>query len=312
MEKGDKIYVCGHRGMVGSALLRKLQGDGWGNIISRTSEELDLTDQAAVSAFFCEEKPQYVFLAAAAVGGIKKNMDCPADMLLINLKIQNNVIEESYKHGVKRLMFLGSSCIYPRLCPQPMKEEYFLTGAFEPTNEGYAIAKVAGLRLCEYYNRQYGTDYVSIMPCNLYGINDHYNENAHVMASLIRRFHEAKVRGAGEVMVWGSGTQRREFMFADDMADAALFIMENYHGDSFINVGTGSDISIYELAKKIAGIVGYEGEVIMDPTKPDGMPQKLLDVSKLHKMGWVHKTGLEEGIRLAYGDFMKNPELAIR
>lgn len=312
MEKTSKIYVCGHSGMVGSALVRKLRENGWNNLIYKTSKELDLTDQMAVKDFFREEKPDYVFLSAAAVGGIKKNIDYPADMLLTNLKIQDHVIEEAYKNGVKRLMFLGSSCIYPRLCPQPMKEEYFLTGPFEPTNEGYAIAKAAGLRLCEYFNRQYGTDYVSIMPCNLYGINDHYNENAHVMASLIRRFHEAKLAGAEEVVVWGSGNQRREFMFVDDMADAALFVMENYHENEFINVGTGSDVSIRELAGIIAEVVGYEGTIVMDPSKPDGMPQKLLDVSRLGQMGWSYKTELREGIRLTYEDFLKNPEFAAR
>ncbi len=312
MEKTSKIYVCGHSGMVGSALVRKLRENGWNNLIYKTSKELDLTEQMAVKDFFREEKPDYVFLSAAAVGGIKKNIDYPADMLLTNLKIQDHVIEEAYKNGVKRLMFLGSSCIYPRLCPQPMKEEYFLTGPFEPTNEGYAIAKAAGLRLCEYFNRQYGTDYVSIMPCNLYGINDHYNENAHVMASLIRRFHEAKLAGAEEVVVWGSGNQRREFMFVDDMADAALFVMENYHENEFINVGTGSDVSIRELAGIIAEVVGYEGTIVMDPSKPDGMPQKLLDVSRLGQMGWSYKTELREGIRLTYEDFLKNPEFAAR
>ncbi|MCI9127134.1 MAG: GDP-L-fucose synthase [Eubacterium sp.] len=312
MEKKAKIYVCGHKGMVGSALVRKLREKGFSNIIYKTSKELDLTDQKAVRAYFDNEKPDYVFLAAAAVGGIKKNIDFPADMLLTNLKIQNNVIETAYRNSVKRLMFLGSSCIYPRLCLQPMKEEYFLTGPFEPTNEGYAIAKATGLRLCEYFNRQYGTDYVSVMPCNLYGINDHYNENAHVMASLIKRFHEAKQTGAKQVIVWGSGRQRREFMFVDDMAEAALFLMENYHGNNFINIGTGVDVSIQELAGIIAEIVGYEGEIVMDPEKPDGMPQKLLDVSKLNKMGWSHKIGLREGIRLTYEDFIKNPDFATR
>lgn len=312
MEKTAKIYVCGHKGMVGSALVRKLREKGFSNIIYKTSKELDLTDQKAVGEYFDNEKPDYVFLAAAAVGGIKKNIDFPADMLLTNLKIQNNVIEAAYRNSVKRLMFLGSSCIYPRLCLQPMKEEYFLTGPFEPTNEGYAIAKVTGLRLCEYFNRQYGTDYVSVMPCNLYGINDHYNENAHVMASLIKRFHEAKQTGAKQVIVWGSGRQRREFMFVDDMAEAALFLMENYHDNNFINIGTGVDVSIQELAGIIAEIVGYEGEIVMDPEKPDGMPQKLLDVSRLNKMGWSHKIGLREGIRLTYEDFIKNPDFATR
>lgn len=312
MEREAKIYVCGHTGMVGSALTKRLRANGYDNIVFRTSKELDLTNQVAVATFFAAEKPEYVFLAAAAVGGIKKNIEHPADMLLVNLKIQNNVIESAYMNNVKRLMFLGSSCIYPRLCPQPMKEEYLLTGPFEPTNEGYAIAKVAGLRLCEYLNRQYGTDYVSIMPCNLYGINDHYDDNAHVMASLIRRFHEAKQRNSQEVVVWGSGKQRREFMFTDDMADAAIFIMQNYHDNNFMNVGTGCDVSIGDLAKIIAEIVGYEGNIVFDPTKPDGMPQKLLDVTRLNSMGWKHKVELKEGIEFTYKDYLMNLELDMR
>lgn len=312
MEKHSKIYVCGHSGMAGSAIVRKLQAEGYHNIITRTHRELDLCRQNDVEDFFAAEKPEYVFLAAAAVGGIKKNMEHPADMLLTNLLIQCNVIENAYRTGAKRLLFLGSSCIYPRLCSQPMKEDYLLTGPFEPTNEGYAIAKVAGLRMCEYYNRQYGTDYVSIMPCNLYGINDHYNENAHVMASLLRRFHEAKMNQAPEVVVWGSGKQRREFMFADDMADAALFVMNNYHSNEFVNVGTGSDVSIYELAQLIADVVGYHGKIVMDPTKPDGMPQKLMDVSRTTALGWTYQTELKDGIRLTYEDFLKHPEFALR
>lgn len=298
--------------MAGSALIRKLNENGYGNIITRSHGELDLCRQDQVEAFFAAEKPDYVFLAAAAVGGIKKNMEHPADMLFTNLSIQTNVIENAYKNGVKRLLFLGSSCIYPRLCPQPMKEEYFLTGPFEPTNEGYAIAKAAGLRMCEYYNRQYGTQYLSIMPCNLYGINDHYNENAHVMASLIRRFHEAKTEGAPSVVVWGSGKQRREFMFADDMADAALFLINNYYENEFVNVGTGYDVTIRELAEMIAEVVGYNGEIVMDPTKPDGMPQKLLDVTKIQNLGWRHSVDLMDGIRATYEDFLRHPEFAGR
>ena len=306
MEKNSKIYVCGHRGMAGSAIVKKLIENGYTNIITRTHNELDLCRQKDVEEFFDKEKPEYVFLSAAAVGGIKKNIDYPADMLSINLMIQSNVIESSFKNNVKRLLFLGSSCIYPRLCEQPMKEEYFLTGPFEPTNEGYAIAKVAGMKLCEYYNRQYGTDYCSIMPCNLYGYNDHYNENAHVIASLIRRFHEAKINNLPEVIIWGTGNQRREFMFVDDMADVALYIINNYHDNQFINVGTGYDITIKNLAYLIAKKVGYNGKIIMDSTKPDGMPQKLLDISRLKKMGWEHKVDLEKGIELTYQDFLNN------
>lgn len=312
MEKADKIYVCGHAGMAGSAIVRKLQSSGYLNIVTRTHSELDLCRQKEVEHFFRTEKPDYVFLAAAAVGGIKKNIDHPAEMLYTNLAIQTNVIQCSYQYNVKRLLFLGSSCIYPRMCQQPMKEDYLLTGPFEPTNEGYAIAKVSGLRMCEYYNRQYGTDYVSIMPCNLYGINDHYNENAHVMASLIRRFHEAKIDHSPEVVVWGSGNQRREFMFADDMADSALYFMENYHGNEFVNVGTGTDVSIKELAELIADVVGYSGSIVMDPSKPDGMPQKLMDVTKAAGLGWKYKTELHDGIRITYEDFLKHPEFAKR
>lgn len=298
--------------MAGSAIVRKLQESGFTNILTRTHSELDLCRQDEVEQFFEVEKPEYVFLAAAAVGGIKKNIEHPAEMLYINLSIQTNVIQNAYKHNVKRLLFLGSSCIYPRLCPQPMKEDYLLTGPFEPTNEGYAIAKVAGLRMCEYYNRQYGTDYLSIMPCNLFGIKDHYNENAHVMASLLRRFHEAKINNNPKVVVWGSGNQRREFLYADDMADAAVFFMNNYHGNEFINVGMGKDVSISELAEIIARVVGFNGTIEMDPSKPDGMPRKLMDVSRARNMGWTYKTELEEGIRKTYQDFLNHPEYSIR
>ena len=312
MNKMDKIYVCGHGGMVGSAILRKLQDAGYNNFVTRTHSELDLCRQEDVERFFDEEGPAYVFLAAAAVGGIKKNIEHQAEMLYTNLSIQTNVIQNSFTHNVKRLLFLGSSCIYPRLCQQPMKEEYLLTGPFEPTNEGYAIAKVSGLKMCEYYNLQYGTDYISIMPCNLYGINDHYNENAHVMASLLRRFHEAKLNNYPEVVVWGSGNQRREFMFADDMADAAIFIMNNCHSNEFVNIGTGSDVLIRELAGIISKVVGYTGKIVMDPTKPDGMPQKLMDVSKAKGLGWKYSTELENGIRITYEDFLKHSEFSSR
>lgn len=312
MEKNSRIYISGHRGMVGSAVMRELQRQGYNNLVYRTSSELDLTVQSDVDTFFRTERPEYVFLAAAAVGGIKKNIDYPADMLLINLKIQNNIIESSYKYGVKKLMFFGSSCIYPRLCSQPMKEEYLLTGPFEPTNEGYALAKVAGLRMCEYFNRQYGTDYISIMPCNLYGLNDHYNENAHVMASLIRRFYEAKEKELEKVEVWGSGKQRREFLFSDDLAEASVFLMNNYSGNQFINIGMGIDVTIKDLAEIIADVIGYKGRIEMDPSKPDGMPQKLLDVSRINSLGWKYKTELRDGIKKTYDDFLKNPEFASR
>ena len=312
MKKTSKIYICGHSGMAGAAIMRKLKEKGYNNLIYRTHKELDLTNQADVFKFFETEKPEVVILAAAAVGGIKKNMDHPADMLMINMMIQSNVFEAAHRNKVNRLLFLGSSCIYPRLCSQPMKEEYLLTGPFEPTNEGYALAKVAGLRLCEYYNRQYGTDYISIMPCNLYGINDHYNENAHVMASLLRRFHEAKVDNLPSVSVWGTGKQRREFLFVDDMADAAVYFLENYHNSEFVNIGSGKDVSIAELAETIAKVVGYKGKIEFDTTKPDGMPRKLLDTTKAESLGWKYKTELVDGIRLTYEDFLKHPEFAKR
>lgn len=312
MNKSSKIYICGHSGMAGSAIMRKLKEKGYNNLVYRSHKELDLTNQADVFKFFETEKPEIVILAAAAVGGIKKNIDHPADMLMINMMIQSNVFEAAHRNKVNRLLFLGSSCIYPRLCPQPMKEEYLLTGPFEPTNEGYALAKVAGLRLCEYYNRQYSTDYISIMPCNLYGINDHYNENAHVMASLLRRFHEAKIDNIPSVSVWGTGKQRREFLFVDDMADAAVYFLENYHKSEFVNIGSGKDVSIAELAGTIAKVVGYKGKIEFDTSKPDGMPRKLLDTTKAESLGWRYKTELEEGIKLTYEDFLKHPEFAKR
>lgn len=305
MDKNSKIYIAGSSGMAGSAICRRLNANGYNNLIIKSHDELDLTNQNDVEKFFETEKPDYVFLAAAKVGGIKKNIDSPVEMLLDNLKIQNNVIENAYKNNVKKLLFLGSSCIYPRLCGQPMKEEYFLTGPFEPTNEGYAIAKVAGLRLCEYYNRQFATKYISIMPCNLYGINDHYNENGHVISSLIYRFHQAKINNESKVVVWGSGNQRREFMFADDMADAAIFLIDNYSENEFINVGTGVDYTIKELANIIKEIIGFKGAIEFDTSKPDGMPRKLLDISRLKKLGYNHKIDIHEGIKLSYEDFLK-------
>ncbi len=305
MEKNAKIYIAGHRGMVGSAIWRKLEDSGYTGLIGRTSAELDLRDQQAVTTFFEQEKPDYVFLAAAKVGGIIANNTYRADFLYENLAIQNNVIHQAYVQGVKKLMFLGSSCIYPKLAPQPLKEEYLLTGLLEPTNEPYAIAKIAGIKLCEAYRAQYNCNFISVMPTNLYGYNDNYHpQNSHVLPALIRRFHEAKVSGAPEVIIWGSGSPLREFLFADDLAEACLFLMENYHEPELINIGTGSDLSIRDLALLIRDIVGYTGDLKFDSTKPDGTPRKLMDVNKLHNLGWRHTIELPEGIALAYGDFL--------
>lgn len=305
MEKNAKIYIAGHRGMVGSAIWRKLEDSGYTGLIGRTSAELDLRDQQAVATFFEQEKPDYVFLAAAKVGGIVANNTYRADFLYENLAIQNNVIHQAYVQGVKKLMFLGSSCIYPKLAPQPLKEEYLLTGLLEPTNEPYAIAKIAGIKLCEAYRAQYNCNFISVMPTNLYGYNDNYHpQNSHVLPALIRRFHEAKVSGASEVVIWGSGSPLREFLFADDLAQACLFLMENYHEPELINIGTGSDLSIRDLALLIQDIVGYTGDLKFDSTKPDGTPRKLMDVGKLHTLGWRHTIELPEGIALAYGDFL--------
>ncbi len=307
VEKEAKIYVAGHRGMVGSAILRRLEQLGFNNLVLRTSGELDLRDQQAVHWFFEEEQPEYVFLAAAKVGGIVANDTFRAEFLHDNLLIQNNVIHQSYVHGVKKLLFLGSSCIYPKLAPQPLKEEYLLTGPLEPTNEPYAIAKIAGIKLCEAYRHQYGCNFISVMPTNLYGYNDNYHpEYSHVLPALIRRFHQAKEKGEPSVTIWGSGTPRREFLFADDLGDACVFLMEQYNEAGFINVGTGEDLSIAELAELVREIVGYQGELLYDRTKPDGTPRKLMDVSKLHQLGWKHHTNLHEGIREAYRDFLEN------
>lgn len=305
MEKQAKIYVAGHRGMVGSAIYRKLQALGYSNIISRTSKELDLRDQQAVKSFFETEKPDYVFLAAAKVGGILANNTFRADFIYENLAIQNNVIHFAHENKVKKLMFLGSSCIYPKLAPQPLNEDSLLTGTLEYTNEPYAIAKIAGIKMCESYRLQYGDQYISVMPTNLYGINDNYHpENSHVLPALIRRFHEAKVNQSPSVSIWGTGSPLREFMFADDLADACVFLMENYDELQFVNIGVGEDISIKDLALLIKEIVGYEGKLEFDSSKPDGTPRKLMDVSKLHALGWKHKTNLKEGIQLAYQDFL--------
>lgn len=291
--------------MVGSAILRKLTKEGFTNIITRSSKELDLRNEQAVRQFFQEEKPEYVFLAAAKVGGIIANNTYRAEFLYDNLQIQNNVIHNSYLNGVKKLMFLGSSCIYPKMAPQPLKEEYLLTGLLEETNEPYAIAKIAGIKMCDAYRSQYGCNYISVMPTNLYGYNDNYHpENSHVLPALIRRFHEAKVNKSPEVIIWGSGTPMREFLFADDLADACYYLMQNYDEANLINIGTGKDITIKDLAYLIKSIVGYEGEIKFDTSKPDGTPRKLMDVSKLHNRGWQHKVELEEGIRLAYQDFI--------
>jgi|SRR5690554_620825 len=291
--------------MVGSAILRRLEQLGFTNLLVRTSEQLDLRNQLAVKHFFEAERPDYVFLAAAKVGGILANSTFKAEFLHDNLLIQNNVIHQSYLNGVKKLLFLGSSCIYPKLAPQPLKEEYLLTGPLEPTNEPYAIAKIAGIKMCEAYRDQYGCNFISVMPTNLYGYNDNYHpEYSHVLPALIRRFHEAKVSGDPDIIIWGSGTPRREFLFADDLGDACVFLMENYNDSEFINVGTGEDLSIADLAGLISEIVGFRGRLNFDPTKPDGTPRKLMDVSKLHGMGWRHSTNLREGIAKSYQDYL--------
>lgn len=305
MEKNSKIFVAGHRGMVGSAIYRKLQKEGYQNMVTRTSSELDLRDQQAVATFFNEEKPEYVFLAAAKVGGIVANNTYRADFLYENLAIQNNVIHQSYLNGVKKLMFLGSSCIYPKLAPQPLKEEYLLTGLLEPTNEPYAIAKIAGIKMCDAYRDQYGCNFVSVMPTNLYGYNDNYHpENSHVLPALIRKFDEAKNNGSKEVTIWGTGSPMREFLFADDLADACYFLMENYSEPNLINIGTGEDLTIKDLALAVKETVGFEGELVFDTSKPDGTPRKLMDVSKLHDLGWKHQVALKEGLKLAYQDYL--------
>lgn len=307
MNKADKIYIAGHRGMVGGAILRQLQKNGYTNIITRTSKELDLRNQQAVQEFFQHVKPDYVFLAAAKVGGILANNTYRAEFLYDNLMIEANIIDAAYRSEVKKLQFLGSSCIYPKMAPQPLQETSLLSGPLEPTNEPYAIAKIAGIKLCEAYRDQYGCNFISVMPTNLYGIGDNYHpENSHVLPALIRRFHEAKVTKAEEVVVWGTGTPRREFMFADDLAEACVFLMQEYNEKELINVGVGEDISIKELAELISEIVGYPGKLVFDSSKPDGTPRKLMDVSKLNGTGFKAKTPLEEGIKLAYRDFLEN------
>lgn len=305
MEKGDRIYVAGHNGMVGSAIVRDLKRQGYTEIIVRSHSELDLTDQRAVREFFETVRPEYVFLAAAKVGGILANSKSPADFMYENMMIEMNVIHSSWQTGVKKLLFLGSSCIYPRMAPQPMPESCLLTSELEQTNEAYALAKISGLKYCEYLNRQYGTDYISVMPTNLYGPNDNYHpENSHVLPALIRRFHEAKEQGAESVTCWGDGSPLREFLYVDDLADLCVFLMNNYSGDETVNAGTGKEITIKELTGIVAGIIGYEGKIKWDTTRPNGTPRKLLDVSKAKGMGWTPKTELREGIRKAYEDFL--------
>lgn len=304
MEKHSRIYIAGHRGMVGSAILRKLQQAGHDQFILRTSRELDLRDQAAVAAFFEQEKPEYVFLAAAKVGGILANNTYRGEFLYDNLMIQNNIIHASWQQGVQKLMFLGSSCIYPKLAPQPLREDYLLTGPLEPTNEPYAIAKIAGIKLCDAYRAQYGCNFVSVMPTNLYGPNDNYDlNNSHVLPALIRKFHEAKQSGATSVTLWGTGKPRREFLHVDDLAEACVFLMHNYHEEGLVNIGTGEDIEIGELARMVSRIVGFEGEIVHDLSKPDGTPRKLMDVSKLHGLGWKHAIDLESGIKSVYEEY---------
>jgi GDP-L-fucose synthase len=305
MEKNAKIYIAGHRGMVGSAIYRRLQQEGYSNIVTRSSSELDLRDQQQVKHFFETEKPEYVFLAAAKVGGIMANNTYRAEFLFDNLQIQNNTIHNAYLTGVKKLMFLGSSCIYPKMAPQPLKEDYLLTGLLEPTNEPYAIAKIAGIKMCDAYRAQYGCNFISVMPTNLYGYNDNYHpQNSHVLPALIRRFHEAKEQGLPDVTIWGTGSPKREFLFADDLAEACYYLMMNYNEEGLVNVGTGHDISIKDLALLIKKIVGYQGEIKFDTSKPDGTPRKLMDVSKLQSKGWKYTTGLEQGIEMAYQDFL--------
>lgn len=313
MEKDAKIYVAGHRGMVGSAICRELERQGYTNLITRTHAQLDLCRQDAVETFFAEEKPSYVFLAAAKVGGIQANSEAPADFMYQNMMIEMNVIHAAWKNGCKKLEFLGSSCIYPRLAPQPMKEDCLLTSALEETNEAYALAKITGLKYCTYLNKQYAADFISVMPTNLYGPNDNYHpEHSHVLPALIRRFHEAKEAGASSVTCWGDGSPLREFLYVDDLANLCVYLMNHYSGDETVNAGSGKEISIRELAEMVARVVGYGGEIRWDTSKPNGTPRKLLDVSKAAALGWRYKTELEDGVRFAYQDFLNNPMRAER
>lgn len=313
MNKNSKIYVAGHRGMVGSAIVRELERQGYTNIITRTHKELDLTRQEVVEKFFFEERPEYVFLAAAKVGGIVANQTAPADFMYENMIMEMNVIHSAWQSGCKKLEFLGSSCIYPRMAPQPIKESYLLTSELEKTNEAYALAKISGLKYCEYLNKQYNADFISVMPTNLYGPNDNYHPtHSHVLPALIRRFHEAKEAGLREVTCWGDGTPLREFLYVDDLANLCVFLMNNYSGDETVNAGTGKEVSIKELTELVAKVVGYEGIILWDNTKPNGTPRKLLDVSKSTALGWHYSIELEEGIRLSYEDFLTNPMRAER
>lgn len=306
MEKNSKIYIAGHRGMVGSAIHRRLKKEGFENFVFRTSDQLDLRNQQTVADFFVKEKPDYVFLAAAKVGGILANNTYRAEFLYDNLMIESNVIENAYRQGVKKLLFLGSSCIYPKLAPQPLKEEYLLTGLLEETNEPYAIAKIAGIKLCDAYRSQYGCNFISVMPTNLYGPNDNYDlKNSHVLPALLRKFHEARRDDQHEVVVWGTGSPRREFLHADDMADACVFLMKNYNDAGFINIGVGEDVSIKELAEMVKDIIGYKGKLVFDTSKPDGTPRKLMDVSKLNGLGWRASIQLRDGIESVYADKFK-------
>jgi len=320
MNKNAKIYVAGHRGLVGSAIIRKLESEGYNNLILKTHDELDLLDQKVVADFFAKEKPEYVFLAAAKVGGIFANNTYPAQFIYENLQIQNNIIHQSYLNNVKKLLFLGSSCIYPRECPQPMKEEYLLSGDLEPTNEPYALAKIAGIKMCQSYNRQYGTNFIAVMPTNLYGPGDNFDlQNSHVLPALIRKFHEAKESGDSEVIAWGTGVPRREFLYVDDMADGCVFLMNNFNptkeqnekGEIFVNLGVGKDLTIKELGSVIKKIIGFNGKIIWDVKKPDGMEQKLLDVSKIHTLGWKHKIELDVGIKMVYKWYLKNVDKTV-
>ena len=307
MNLDAKIYVAGHRGLVGSAIVRNLEAKGYKNITYRTHKELDLTNQEAVRRFFEEEKPEYVFLAAAKVGGIHANNTYPADFIYDNLMIQNNVIKAAHDFKVKKLLFLGSTCIYPKMAPQPIKEEYLLTGSLEETNEAYAVAKIAGLEMCKFFKRQYGDNFISCMPTNLYGPNDNFDlKNSHVLPALIRKFHEAKINNSEVVEVWGTGTPLREFLYVDDMADACVFLMENYDGEKHVNIGTGEEVSIRELAETVKEVVGFDGELVFNTEMPDGTPRKLTTVDKLHGLGWKHKVSLDKGIRLAYSWFLEN------
>lgn len=313
VEKDSKIYVAGHRGMVGSAIVRELQRQGYTNIITRTHAQLDLCRQEEVETFFAMEKPEYVFLAAAKVGGIIANSNALADFMYENMILEMNVIHSAWKNGCKKLEFLGSSCIYPRMAPQPMKESCLLTSELEKTNEAYALAKISGLKYCEFLNRQYGTDYISVMPTNLYGPNDNYHPtHSHVVPALIRRFHEAKEQGLTEVTCWGDGSPLREFLYVDDLANLCVFLMNNYSGNETVNAGSGKELTIKELTELVAKVVGYEGKILWDTSKPNGTPRKLLDVSKSRELGWTYTTELEDGLRLSYADFLSNPMRAER